>query len=132
MKTARFNHAIINVGEFVYVFGGCNNGAIKECERLNANQKAWQKIASMQVPRECCSAALIKGNIYIAGGADLIETYNIAANRFSILKLNFPDLFRCLIVPLQHQLHIFGNKRVIKVDPVNLTQENLFDLSEDE
>ncbi|CAG9313897.1 unnamed protein product [Blepharisma stoltei] len=133
MKNPRFNHAILNIGEFVYVFGGFNNGTLKECERLNVSQRTWQKIANLNTPRESCSAAFIKGNIYIAGGADTIEAYNIAGNRFSQLKIKIPDSLRCFMFPIDNQLIIFHGKKITKVDPFNPQNiEDIKDLPEED
>ncbi|CAG9315941.1 unnamed protein product [Blepharisma stoltei] len=133
MKNPRFNHAIINIGEFVYVFGGFNNGNLKDCERLNVAQRTWQKIASLNVARESCSAAFIKGNIYIAGGTDSIEAYNIAGNRFSLLKIKIPDCIRCFMFSVENNLIILHGKKATKVDPINSqTVEDVLDLPEED
>ena len=108
MLSARYNHAQISIGNFVYVIGGVAAGPLKECERYSLHRKEWSYFASLIVARECPAVCHYSGKIYVVGGVGIesIEYSLINKAKFELLSLRLPGPGRCCIFTYDDQAYI--------------------------
>ncbi|OMJ87440.1 hypothetical protein SteCoe_10858 [Stentor coeruleus] len=133
MYIGRYHHAAVCVGSFLYVMGGANGTALKECEKYNILTNSWTKVGNLNVAREFLAACVHRGRIYVAGGenADSIETYNTVSNRFSLLRVRLPSICRAFMVSVDDEILIFHKKKLIGFDSAKTSCVEYCDLPED-
>lgn len=117
MNVSRFNHAQVTADTNVFVIGGANRNAIKDCERYSLEKKKWFKFGSLVVARECPSATYVNGRIYVAGGngIETIEYANVAKEKFELLMLRLPGPGRCNMFLYESHIFIIHKEKYITI-----------------
>lgn len=132
MMSARYNHALISVGNFIYAIGGVSFGALRDCERYNLHKKEWSFFAGLIVARECPATCHYSGKLFVAGGIGIesIECAVIGKAKFELLTLRLPGPGRCCMFPYDDSLYILLKGKILLLNLLNLSL-NVIGLTEE-
>lgn len=113
MIGAKYNHAQISVGSYVYVLGGVRVGPLRECEKFNLHRREWSAFGSLIIARECPAACHYSGKIYVAGGIGIesIECSSINKPKFELLIQRLPGPGRSFMFPYDNQIYILHRSK---------------------
>eukprot|EP01017_Pseudomicrothorax_dubius_P029821 TRINITY_DN365_c0_g1_i11.p1 TRINITY_DN365_c0_g1~~TRINITY_DN365_c0_g1_i11.p1 ORF type:complete len:638 (+),score=129.18 TRINITY_DN365_c0_g1_i11:148-2061(+) len=126
MNVSRYAFCTAKVGHHIYVMGGRTAGddttaILSRCERFNLNEKKWEELPPLNIPRVSAISFVIKDRVFVAGGfvspahghTDAIEVFNEAEARWKVigLQLREPIEAACTF-PLENEnaVMIFGGK----------------------
>jgi hypothetical protein len=101
MTTARMYHASAVLDNKLYVMGGIMGGnnndgftSVVSVECLDLETGQWSEVAPMSAPRDSHGAAVLGGNIYMAGGTPvetLVERFDPDTNQWkAVTPMNTP------------------------------------------
>jgi len=90
MLTPRYELAVVAVNNILYAIGGTTSGATPIVEAYNPLTNTWSTKSPMSTARSLVRAAVLNGQIYIAGGIDVTgfevstaEVYNPLTDTWS-------------------------------------------------
>ncbi len=131
---------MITVDQYIYVISGYKNTTLTSVERLNMNKGIWQNVSEVNIGRTKFGAVSYKGEkIYIMGGklldgsrTDLIEEFDIRADKWSMSKLKLPSPRSgfCWVLINDKQLLIVGGNDGQVLDSMHLLNLSTGDWSE--
>ena len=82
----RSGSCVVAAGNCLYVLGGSYTA---NAARFDTVENKWEEIASMEIERSYAFGVASRGKIFIAGGGDTCEVYNVCTNEWqSIGSLN--------------------------------------------
>ena len=101
MTTARMYHASAVLNDKFYVMGGIMGGnnndgftSVVSVECLDLETGQWSEVAPISAPRDSHGAAVLGGNIYMAGGTPvetLVERFDPVRNKWTaVTPMNTP------------------------------------------
>ena len=72
MATARSNHSLVSLNDFIYSIGGQSNPkyTLKLVDRYNPKSDVWETVTLLPDPRSHIAAVVHQGRIYVIGGRD--------------------------------------------------------------
>jgi hypothetical protein len=136
MKTARRGHGSVFYGGFLYVIGGCNGGALAECERYDTLHNHWQPIPPL--PHKSRShAAIVCGytrRIYTLGGfdgsssLDLIQEFELENQTWKFFEVKLPSKscgIPCFRVKNQALIYFIQGGALHSFSPITYTLANV-------
>ncbi|CAG9315661.1 unnamed protein product [Blepharisma stoltei] len=134
LMQARYNHAQVALGNYVYALGGFNTNPMKDCERLNLNTKKWQKTGNLNIARDCHAACVHSGRIFVAGGSgiDSIEAFNAVSEKFSLIRVRLSVPGRCCMFPHNKTILLFQRKKAIRLCPTSMSCTEISTIQEAE
>jgi len=93
MMGKRGRHGLALYYNWVYVLGGWNGVAIRNCERYSLLKETWETIPDMITPRDSFTPAIYRHFAYLCGGSNTFECeiYDFACNRFSPLSFTLSE-----------------------------------------
>lgn len=127
MNTERCRHALVSVNGGIYAIGGFNSAAVRSIERLASETEDWQEIAELHEGKDCVSAAIWKGKIYLTGyGCRKIEVFDPVLVRFYTFSVKYESHFASFLGPKYVSLlGVCGNELILLLEQevlrVNLT-----------
>eukprot|EP00668_Euglena_longa_P013974 GGOE01017929.1.p1 GENE.GGOE01017929.1~~GGOE01017929.1.p1 ORF type:complete len:2233 (+),score=570.91 GGOE01017929.1:56-6754(+) len=123
MKTARFGHGMVAVGEKLYVIGGASSSLTKytspladiEVSDTSLAQPGWTTGSSMSVGRFAPAVAVVGKAIYVVGGrgpggaVNSIEVYNTTMGTWTLLTVAINTAhFGAVAGTINERLYIAG------------------------
>eukprot|EP00795_Rhopilema_esculentum_P003311 gene3311-1646_t len=141
MNVARQDHAVAQVGDFMYVIGGFNShkGHLDSAECYNPVRNEWKTVNPMITKRKALAVAVLNGKIYVTGGLDgnfrslcTTEFYDPTFGIWQLSSdLNEPRYSHCLVSNGEHLFAIGGWKlaSVEKFNPSESTWNFVADMS---
>lgn len=116
MLMARFNHAQLEAGSYIYVLGGSNGTPLKDCERFNLQRKEWTVFSKLVVAREYPAACFVDGNIYVCGGigVESIECCNVKKPGFRLINLRLPGPGKCCMFTYDSNIFVLQKGKVFQ------------------
>ena len=129
LLTPRHQHAVICVGESVYVFGGATKtGLTNLCEKWEYSKDKWVDIQAMQAPKAQMGICALGKDIYISGDSQ-IERYSTETDTFSTLNIKFEYRLLSTLVSKNDNVLIFRPGQMLEYETQT---ELLFKVSDTE
>eukprot|EP00756_Hemistasia_phaeocysticola_P045752 Hpha_TRINITY_DN19505_c0_g1::TRINITY_DN19505_c0_g1_i1::g.33546::m.33546 len=82
LRQAKGAMAAVQSGHNIYIIGGFNSIALKQCEVFNLRTRTWRDLPPMKIERSKAAAVLIGKDVYVMGG------YNGAAPLSSVERFD--------------------------------------------
>lgn len=100
MNTERCRHALVQVSGGIYAIGGFNSVAVRSIERLGSETEDWEEIAELNEGKDCVSAVVWKGKIYLTGyNCRKIEVFDPVSVHLSALSVKYESHFASFLGP---------------------------------
>ena len=100
MNVTRCRHAVIAIKGSIYAFGGYNDAYIKSIEEFNSGVEEWVEVGVMSEAKDCVSAAVWQGKVYLVGYASRkIEVFNPENHSISVFPLKIRYQLMNLLAP---------------------------------
>ena len=92
LSSPRQHPGLIQIADFVYVFGGFNFLCLTSCEKYDLGNESWRLIGAMSKPRSHFTPCLLNDLVYLVSSTNLttIETFYPATESFNLLSITYP------------------------------------------
>jgi hypothetical protein len=122
MHAAILHHAAVYHSQHLYVLGGHNSSALRECERYVCAESRWEVLPALPEAGSGMSAVELGNSLYALGGyshprsLDTVQKLSVDSLTWELMQLKLPQA-ECIVPCFKTDTQVY---LVIEKDPVQL------------